>query len=132
MKKAIYSINKNKLIVLGFWLALLYFVVLSVTFILFKHKTSVVELAFIFAIGCFIYVDVTLTIEYMKTKKTLDSIKGIQSRYEYFQTYMEDNTMIIEIQKNEIETLKKDVELLKLQVKELKEDEKLIQYLVQM
>lgn len=131
MKKAIDSINKNKLIIFGFWISLLYLIVLSVTFILFKHKTSLVELAFIFAIGCFIYVDVTLTIEYFKAKKILGSIKSIQSRYEYFQTYMEDNTMIIEIQKNEIEILKKDIELLKLQVKELKEDERLVQYLVQ-
>ncbi|MBE5821757.1 MAG: hypothetical protein E7311_04120 [Clostridiales bacterium] len=132
MKKAIDSINKNKLIVFGFWISLLYLIVLSVAFILFKHKTSVVELAFIFAIGCFVYVDITLTMEYLRTKKTLEAIKKIQSRYEYFQTYMEDNTMIIEIEKNEIEILKKDIELLKLQVKELKEDEKLIQYLVQM
>lgn len=132
MKKAIDSINRNKLIVFGFWISLLYLIVLSISFLLFKHKTSLVELAFIFAIGCFIYVDVTLTKEYIKAKKTLESIKKIQSRYEYFQTYMEDNTMIIEIQKNEIEILKKDIELLKLQVKELKEDEKLVQYLVQM
>lgn len=131
MRKAIDSINKNKLIVFGFWMALLYLIALTIAFIAFEHKTSIVELAFIFAIGCFIYVDVTLLLEYLKTKKLLENVKKIQGRYEYFQTYMENNIMIIEIQKNEIEILKKDIELLKLQVKELKQDDKLIQYLVQ-
>ena len=132
MRKAIGSVKKNKLIIFGFWISLLYIIVLGFTFILFKHKTSIVELAFIFAIGCFVYVDINLSIEYLRTKKLLDSIKKIQSRYEYFQTYMEDDAVIIEIAKNEIEILKKDIELLKIQVNELKEDEKLIQYIVKM
>ncbi len=132
MDKAITAMKKKKIAIFGFWIALLYLVVLCIYFFILKKSITVVEVIFIFAIGCFVYVDVALSKEYMRTKKIMSAVKSIESRYEYMQTYIEENTMIIEIQKKEVERLKKDIEELRITMEQLKEDKELIQFYVKM
>lgn len=122
--------DKYKITSFVFWIISVYAIFLSIYCVLLNNATSITQLLFIFALACFIYMDVVLVMEYIKVNKLLRQIKGVETKYKYFQTYVDESNLIIETLKEEVESLKKDLSDLKIESKEISEDEKFVKYIV--
>ncbi len=120
--------DKYKITSFVFWIASVYAIFLSVYCLILNNSTSLTQLLFIFALACFVYMDIVLLMEYAKVNKTLKQIKGVETKYKYFQTYVDENNLIIETLKEEVENLKKDLSDLQIKSQEISEDEKFVKY----
>lgn len=121
---------KYKLTSFIFWIISLYAIFLVVYCLLLGNATSLTQLLFVFALGCFIYIDIVLIMEYIKVNKTLTQIRGVETKYQYFETYVDENTLVIETLKEEVDRLKKDLDNMKIKSEEVAHDEKFVKYAV--
>ena len=130
MDKISMTIKENRITVLIFWLALVYIV--SIFFIkgVLKSQLTLLKFVFMFAIGCFTYIDISLSIEYASLRRMIGLIKELEKKYNYMQIYYEKNIVIVEIEKDETEKFQKDMRDLKLRTNELYNEDKLIQFVV--
>lgn len=132
MEKIKSGIRKNKIVMLIFWIALIYILSIFIIKGVLKSNFTSLQIAFIFAIGCFTYIDVSLSVEYFQLKKMISEIRNIQAKYNYMQIYMEKNNMIVEIQNEEIERLQKDIQHLGYRMIEINKEEKVVQYAIKL
>lgn len=122
--------NKFRVTAFIFWMISVYAVFFLVYCLLFNNTTTIMHILFVFAVACFIYVDFALIMEYRKVNNVLSQIKRVESKYKYFQTYVDENNLIIEILKEEVEKLRKDLMWLEIKSKKIEQDEKLVKYMV--
>lgn len=130
MEKIKNGIRKNRIVMLFFWMALIYLIAIFIIKGVLRTNFSGLQIAFIFAIGCFTYIDVTLSMEYFKLRKMVAEVRNIQGKYDYMQIYMEKNNMIVEIENEQIENLKKDIERLEYRMIEIHKEEKIAQFAI--
>ena len=130
MEKITSGIRKNRIVMLFFWMALVYLIAICIIKGVLRSNFTGLQIAFIFAIGCFTYIDVTLSMEYFKLRKMVAEVRNIQGKYDYMQIYMEKNNMIVEIENEQIENLKKDIERLEYRMIEIHKEEKIAQFAI--
>ncbi len=124
------GIRKNAIVVLLFWAVLIYLLAMFIIKGVVKSSFTGVQVAFIFAIGCFTYVDVSLSIEYYKLKKMVEDIQRIKNKYDYMQVYIIQNYIVVEIQNEDIEKLNNEINNLKYKMIELDKEEKVVQFAI--
>ena len=115
-----------------FWIASLYAMFLAIHCWLLGNATSLVQLLFLFAVGCFIYIDIVLVMEYIKINKMLTQIRTVERKYKYFETYIDENVLVIETLKDEVESLKKDLNKMQIKAEKVVQDEKFVKYAVRL
>ena len=122
--------RKNKFITFLFWIALIYLIFLGYYAIVYKNVPTMVQFLFVFSIASFIYLDVAVTLEYMKTKRIIDAVKTIHPRYKYIHTYADNTNLFIEVEKKDEERLIKDLTELNTEYKQFKSSDKLVKYMI--
>jgi len=122
--------RKNKFITFLFWSALIYLIFLGYYAIVYKNVPTMVQFLFVFSIASFIYLDVAVTLEYMKTKRIIDAVKTIHPRYNYIHTYADSTNLFVEVEKKDEERLIKDLSELNTEFKQFKSSDKLVKYIV--
>ena len=122
--------NKFRVTSFIFWMISVYAVFFLVYCLLFNNTTTIMHILFVFAVACFIYVDFALIMEYRKVNNVLSQIKRVESKYKYFQTYVDENNLIIETLKDEIEKLRNDLMWLEIKAEKIEQDEKFVKYMV--